>query len=140
MKKVTTLLLALCLTIGLVACGGDKKTEEKKTEPLSLVGEWQEAQQNSTYHIATITDDTIKVYWYTPKDETKALYWEGTYEPPKDDAKTYEWTSKANREALDSSLLASRDSEKKFAYDGKYLTYEVTAMGVTKKVRLEKVK
>nr|DAY29784.1 MAG TPA: hypothetical protein [Caudoviricetes sp.] len=141
MKKLITIALAITLmlsvAIGLTGCGG-KKAETKK-KPYNLSGEWKQVNGDEDgWQQATVTDDTIEIYWMS--DDTKALYWSGSYEKPTKYTKVYKWTSTANKEKHESALLASQDDTKEFSYDGKYITYKASAMGVEKKMKLEKVK
>lgn len=141
MKKLITIALAITLmlsvAIGLTGCGG-KKAETKK-KPYNLSGEWKQVNGDEDgWQQATVTDDTIEIYWMS--EDTKALYWSGTYEKPTKYTKVYKWTSTANKEKNESALMASQDGTKEFSYDGKYITYKASALGVEKKMKLEKVK
>lgn len=141
MKKLITIALAITLmlsvAIGLTGCGG-KKTEAKK-KPYNLSGEWKQVDGDKDgWQQATVTDDTIEIYWMS--EDTKALYWSGTYEKPTKYTKVHKWTSTANKEKNESALMASQDGTKEFSYDGKYITYKASALGVEKKMKLEKVK
>ena len=141
MKKLITIALAITLmlsvAVGLTGCGG-KKTEAKK-KPYNLSGEWKQVDGDKDgWQQATVTDDTIEIYWMS--EDTKALYWSGTYEKPTKYTKVYKWTSTANKEKNKSALMASQDGTKEFSYDGKYITYKASALGVEKKMKLEKVK
>lgn len=135
MKKAITAIIALVLCgCALTACSG--KGEEKGTVP-DLTGSWIETNTDSDAKMsAEITSDTIEVYWSA--DETRALYWSGTYVAPTK-AGTYTWSSVNDHDKTDSALLASGDDTKDFTYnsDGE-ITFDVTAMGVTKTVHLAK--
>ena len=43
-----------------------------------------------------------------------------------------------DREALDGSMLGSQDKDKAFSVDGDKISFEMSIMGTTKTVRLEK--
>lgn len=138
MKKLITLLVMLTVVFGMTACNSKQKASKPK-KPYNLSGEWKQVNGDEDgWQQATVTDDTIEIYWMS--DDTKALYWSGTYEKPTKYTKVYKWTSTANKEKHESALLASQDDTKEFSYDGKYITYKASAMGVEKKIKLEKVK
>lgn len=87
---------------------------------------------------ADISSDTITVYWTYAEDDTRALYWAGSYEAPASDG-TYSWDSLNDHEKTDSALLASSGDTKTFTYSDGEISFEVTALGVTKTVCLEKI-
>lgn len=62
----------------------------------------------------------------------------GTYAAPTEDTETYSWESQADAAALENALLASQDPTKAFAYANGVLSYELTAMGVTMTVEMER--
>lgn len=138
MKKLITLLVMLAVVFGMTACNSKQKAAKPK-KPYNLTGEWKQVNGDEDgWQQATVTDDTIEIYWMS--DDTKALYWSGTYEKPTKYTKVYKWTSTANKEKHESALMASQDDTKEFSYDGKYITYKASALGVEKKMKLEKVK
>lgn len=110
---------------------------EPVAEPADLTGEW--TQQNSgsadSFQQATITADTIEVYWVSDGGSTKALYWAGSYVAPTD-AGDYAWESTNNTEMTGSAMLASDAATKTFTLTGATISYDVTALGVTKTVEL----
>lgn len=114
---------------------GNKNVKNAKTS--DLTGTWK-SNEKETYQEATITKDEIVIYWVST--DSKSLYWQGTYTPPKNNTNDYLWESKADHKVTDKALLASQDDKKKFAYKDGIISYEATAMGVTKTVKLEKVK
>ncbi len=124
MKKITTLLLSLVILLSLVAC--DNK--------MSLIGEWEQSNKNSeeNYQSAVITEDTITIFWVN--EGTESLYWAGSY-----DNSNTSFTSNNDFEQTDSALLASGADTKEFIVKGDILSYEVSAMGVTTTVELEKI-
>ena len=104
-----------------------------------LTGEWKQSTSDSeTYHAATITADAIQIYWINTEKETKALYWAGSFTPPAD-ASPYAWESVNDTEQTAHALLASNDESKTFTYADGEISYEASAMGVTKTVRLQKI-
>lgn len=130
------LLLALLLAVSLFACGGEKASDT----PPDLTGEWKQNNSNSedTYQTATITADTITIYWVTNNGDTKSLYWAGSFTPPTTAADSYSWESVNDKEQTSKSLLASGADTKMFNYKDGEISYEASAMGTTTTVRLSK--
>ncbi|MET4159790.1 hypothetical protein [Agromyces sp. PvR057] len=142
------LVAAVLLCAGLSACGaGGSSNSTGSTQPAAetemveapadLTGEWVQTNSESedSYQSATITADTIEVYWVSDGGSTTALYWAGTFEAPTE-AGPYSWDSLNDIEKTGASMLASGDPTKTFTYDADVLSYEVTALGVTKTVEL----
>lgn len=148
MKKVLLGAAMICLGLVLVGCSGESSSGETTQNTIvaeepkapDLTGDWRQVNNASedSYQIATITDDTIEVYWFTPENETKALYWAGTYTAPETDDEPYTWDSENDTEKTDSALLASDADTKTFTYENEQISYDVTALGMTQTVRLEK--
>lgn len=109
-------------------------------DPQDLLGDWVQVNSNSEdmYHIATITEAEINIYWYTVSDGTKALYWAGSFSLPESIGKSYSWDSENNTAQTETALLASSDELKSFTYSNGCISYEVSALGVTQTVKLEK--
>ena len=131
MKKMLCIALCALTVFTLVACGskaGGTDKDEGKQPPV-LTGTWKQTNSESddSYQEATITDSAIEVYWVA--DDTKALYWAGSFTAP---------TTADDTEKTSSALLASGDATKTFTYKDGTLSYEVTAMGVTKTVTMKK--
>lgn len=162
MKRFVLFILCAVFLVSLAACGNSKPsptaaptaepvpaqtpvptpeptpqpTPEPTPEPIPvLTGEWEQTNKNSeeSYQIATITDTTIEVYWKTP--DMKALYWAGTFSPPTAGG-DYSWTSVADKERNDMSIMAATADTKEFTYSHGELSYDVQAMGVTVTVRM----
>ena len=50
MKKILSILLVVCMTMGLMAaCGGDDKKADKKEEPVTIVGTWEYNSLGAAY-------------------------------------------------------------------------------------------
>lgn len=113
--------------------------EEEAPEPVSLEGEWKQNNSNSedSWQQATITGDSIEVYWVADAGDTKSLYWAGTVEVPAE-GESFTFDSANDTSKTDSSLMASGDATKTFTYENDELSYEVTAMGTTMTVRLSR--
>lgn len=108
-------------------------------QPADLVGEWVQSNSESpdSYQAATISADSIEILWVSDGGETTALYWAGTYEVPTAPG-AFEWDSQNDTEKTSAAMLASGDPTKTFSFDGETIRYEVSAMGVTKTVELER--
>ena len=145
MKRFRALVLALCLCFALAACRGggsqESETPETPAPPLDLTGEWKQVNSNSedSWQSATITGDAIEVYWVSDGGDTKSLYWAGSYIAPETSEESYTWDSVNDTEKTETALLASSDETKTFTYEAGQISYEVSALGTTTTVRLEKV-
>ncbi|TFC01613.1 hypothetical protein E3O42_09570 [Cryobacterium adonitolivorans] len=115
-------------------------TEEVLVTPLDLAGEWKQTNSNSTdaYQTATITGEQITVNWVNDAEATKAVYWIGSYAAPTEDTESYSWDSQGDVAQMENAILASGDSAKTFTYKDGVLTYELTAMGVTMTVEMNR--
>lgn len=152
-KKILTAMIAAALLAMLTACGGtaststdngsaqntaSQKAEEK--QPADLTGDWKQVNSSSddSYQQATISGDTIEIYWVSDGGDTKSLYWAGSFEAPTTADEPYSWESKNDHDKTDSALMASSDDTKKFTYEKNQISYEASAMGTTATIRLEK--
>lgn len=154
MKKMMTLILTLLMCFSLAACGEDTEqpsadadaaqeepVQEEPAEPTDLTGEWKQTNGDETsYQAGTIADGVIEIYWVNEEDDSKALYWAGTYVAPTDVAEPYTWDSENDTEKTGSSIMASPDDTKTFTYEDGVLSYEASALGVTQTVKMEKQK
>lgn len=120
--------------------GNEGNTPEKEIP--DLTGEWKQENSNSedSYQSATISGDTIEIYWVTDNGDTKSLYWAGTFEAPTTADEPYSWDSKNDHSKTESAMLASSDDTKTMTYEKGELSYEASAMGTTTTVRLKKQK
>lgn len=140
MKKRTLLaLLAVVLAFALCACGGtsdgDGGQAAAPAGPPDLTGEWTDAGENPLQK-ATITSDTIKIWWST--DDVDALYWQGTFTAPTTADEPYTFTSNNDKDATSMALLASDRDTKDFTYENGQLSYEVSVQGVDMTLHLKK--
>ncbi len=138
-KKIIALLSAFLCALTLIAC------RQEYGPPPDLRGEWQQPDASEWYFTGTITDDTIKIMWYLPREKKSFLYWEGTFTPPENDKTPYSWKSATlhTEEELDSSNFnnrATREQVKTFTYDkdGK-LSFIMTSGHLQMGYTLEKV-
>lgn len=112
----------------------------RSSEPVNLDGEWEQANKNSetSYQSATITGNTIEIYWIDTEGETKSLYWAGTVDVASIQGEDFSWESKNDTSKTSGALLASVDATKQFTYKNGQISYEASIMGTTMTVRLEK--
>lgn len=152
MKKTLALTAAAALMLGLTACdasedsnaGSPAAQAETSSAPAvekapSLDGTWKQTNSESedSYQEATIEGDTITVNWISNNGDTKSLYWVGTFEAPATTAKTT-ITSQGDTEQMSTAMMASSSETKDFTYEDEELSYELTALGTTTTVRMEK--
>jgi hypothetical protein len=142
MKKlaITTLCVALLITL-FTGCSSTESKTPKNQIP-DLTGEWKQSNSKSddTYQAATISGDTIEIYWVSDNGDTKSLYWAGSFIAPTTADEPYIWNSENDHSKTDSAMLASGDDTKTMTYQNGILSYEASAMGTTTKVKLEKQK
>lgn len=143
MKKLLYITLSAVLMLGMLTACGEPKQDAPETAPATptdLVGEWKQTNSNTddTWQSATIRGDTIEVYWVSDGGDTKALYWAGTFDAPTTADEPYTWESVNDKEQTDMAILASSDDTKVFTYQDGVISYDVSAMGVTQTVNLEK--
>ena len=135
MKMLTTIFAAMLL---MTACG---ETDDLTgmSPPLSLTGEWRQVNAGDTYQAATITVDTIEIYWVSP--DSKALYWAGSMPEKLDCATPYDaqFKSIADKSKTANAMLASQDDSKFFFFADGVIQYEVSMMGITSKIKLERI-
>lgn len=130
-------LILLLLTIFTVTGCGSQSSKPDSSEPINLIGTWEQKNKGDTYHQATISGDVVEIYWITDGGETKSLYWSGSYvAPPDGHTGEYSWDSTNDKSKTDSALLASGDDTKTFTYKDGEITYEASAMGTTTTVHL----
>ena len=161
MKKIVALLLSAALVLPFAACSSNEDTsaadstppvssadevaetpseEEPTPEPVSLDGTWVQvnAASEDSYQEAVISGDTITVNWVTASTDTKSLYWAGSVEIPADSGDSFSWDSENDTEQTQGAIMASGDETKTFTYSDGQLSYDVSAMGMTQTVKLEK--
>ncbi len=147
MKKSILTMAVICM-LAFSGCGNnsasttsDNKAEQtEEVKAPDLTGEWKQINSDSetSYQAATIEGETIEIYWINEEDESKALYWAGTYVAPETTDEPYTWDSENDKEKTDNSILASSDDTKTITYQDGQISYEASALGVTKTIRLEK--
>lgn len=148
MRRYALTALAV-LSLALVGCtspgsagGSDAppavEAEPQETAPADLTGSWTQTNNEDPerYQTAEITGDAMTVTWVAP-DQT-ALYWAGSFDAPTDAAEPYVWDSVNDTAQTENALLASSADSKPFTYEDGVISYEVSALGVTTTVRLER--
>lgn len=112
---------------------------EPKPEPLDLTGTWiAKGESEDSWQEIVIEGDAMTVNWVSDNGDTKALYWAGTYTAPVEATDTWEWASQNDIEQTQNALMASGDETKVFSYADGQISYDVTALGVTKTLHAEK--
>ena len=148
--KTTRMPLTITLCLILCACGSNSPgsvqsgtptpAPKEVLQPADLTGDLKQknSESNDAYQAATIDGETITINWVTNNEDTKSLYWVGSFEAPTSGAESHSWTSKRDQEATESAMLASGDETKKFTYENGEISYEAGIMGTTTTVRLSK--
>lgn len=149
MKILGTISLCVVLLITIcIGCGSPVNSNNNnnssnntvKKEIPDLTGEWKQENSNDSdsYQAATISNDTIEIYWISDNGDTKALYWAGSFTAPTTADEPYSWTSKNDHSKTEGAMLASNDDTKDMKYENGIISYEASAMGVTKTIKLKK--
>lgn len=99
-----------------------------------LTGTWASTSTDGPTFEATISDNLIEIN--IVNDDTKALYWKGTFPLPEKVTEGTVITSTADTEALASSIMGSQDQSKDFTHTGGKLKFDFGALGVTKTVEM----
>ncbi len=146
MKKLAMISLCMALLITIftgcsskqTSSGNGGNTPEKQIP--NLTGEWKQenSKSNDSYQSATISGDTIEIYWVSDNGNTKSLYWAGSFVAPTTADEPYSWASKNDHSKTESAMLASSDDTKTMTYQNGVLSYEASAMGTTTTVKLKK--
>lgn len=155
MKKMAAAAACFALALALAGCGGGETAqpesqgdapaqEQQAQEPepapvLNLDGTWVQVNSKSEtdYQEMTIDGEAMTVDWISP--DTRSVYWIGTFTPPTEAAESYAWTSQGDVDAMAAAILASTSETKDFAYEDGQIVYEVSMLGTTTTVRLERV-
>ncbi|ABR10506.1 hypothetical protein MPMin1_gp76 [Microbacterium phage Min1] len=118
---------------------GSSQAPAAEPKTVDLTGEWK--QKNPTtpdnYQTATVTSDTIEVYFVANNGDTKSLFWAGSATVP-EGKDSFTFDSANDTAKTSKALLASPDPTKTFTYKDSELSYPVTVAGTTTTVRLEK--
>lgn len=145
-KKLTiiTMYAALLITLftgcGFAQISSDNGVNTTNRQIPDLAGEWKQtnSEAKDSYQTATISGNRIEIYWVNDNGDAKSLYWAGSYVAPTTADEPYSWTSKNDHSKTESALLASSDDTKTMTYQSGVLSYEASAMGTTRTVKLKK--
>ena len=147
-KKLAIISLCVALLITIftgcsstsTSSGSGGKTTEKQMP--DLTGEWKQSNSKSedSYQAATISGNTIEIYWVSDKGDTKSLYWAGSFIAPTTSDEPYIWNSENDHSKTERAMLASTDDTKTITYQKGVLSYKASIMGTTTTVKLEKQK
>ena len=148
MKKLALFTLCVALLIAVfTGCSStptnsDSSGNTTKKKIADLTGEWKQSNSKSddSYQAATISGDTIEIYWVSDNGDTKSLYWAGSFVAPTTADEPYIWNSENDLSKTDTAMLASSDDTKTMTYQNGVLSYEASALGTTTTVKLEKKK
>lgn len=126
-KKLIALLLGTTAALVLSACSSGSSAP-----PPDLTGHWIQQSDSDWYFIGTITEDSIKIWWYLPAEDQTQLYWSGSFTPPTDGSEPYTWisTNDFTEDYLDLLFKyrrTSREPTKEFTYKDGQLSYTVTS-------------
>ena len=144
MKKMSIITICVALLITLfTGCSstptssGNGDNTPKKQIP-DLAGEWKQSNSESddAYQAATISGNTIEIYWVSNNGDTKSIYWVGSFVAPKTADEPYIWNSKNDHSKTQNAMLASNDDTKTMTYQNGVLSYKASAMGTTTTVKL----
>lgn len=117
------------------------KNIDQENTILDLAGEWKQIDCNSEtfFQTGTVKNNIIEIFWVNTENNSKALYWSGTYSKPDNYSNDFSWDSLNNTEKTKGALMASNDTSKTFTYKDGIISYDVTAMGITQTVKLQKI-
>lgn len=102
-----------------------------------LIGNWAETKTNESVMKATVAQSTIEIYWSS--EDTTALYWKGSFPVPEGNQAEKTIISTASPENA-TSIMASSDPQKTFTVRKDTITFDFSALGITTKVTMKKVK
>lgn len=130
MKKSYMAVLALIFVL-LTACGGSTS---------DLQGTWkQKGATEDAWHEAVIIDDYMEIYWVSAGGDTRMLYWAGSYSEPQKTDGGLSWTSEVDKDNSGTSWLTSVDDTKVFNYNNGEISYNASALGATRTMRLNRI-
>lgn len=137
-------ILAIFLLLSILLCFSSCSMT-KKTPPPDLTGNWKQINIKSSkkYQVATIDDDTIKIYWVSEDEpiimnEYKTLFWAGSFIPPTTSKEPYTWESQSDYVQDGNEIVVSRMKSKTFTYNDNKISYEISSNGKTYTVVLER--
>jgi len=137
LKKLA--IFTLCVAFLITVFTGCSSTEKQIPD---LTGEWKQTNSKSvdSYQAATISGNTIEIYWVSDNGDTKSLYWAGSFIAPTSADEPFIWNSENDHNKTENAFLASNDDTKTMTYQDGELSYQASALGTTTTVKLEKKK
>lgn len=152
MKRLATIVLAGMMMLSLVSCSDKERNEDRaektdrefgqgqeNNESLDLSGQWKQVNSDSDdYYGAIISGSTIEVYKVYYEDDSRFLFWSGSFEAPTVQKETYSWDSKNDTEKTELSLVASQEGIKSFVYENGTITFPVIRGDDLLTVQMEK--
>ena len=148
-KRTLTVILiflsAFGLSLFLSGCKGDSDNKPSdpppsqipnpSVDPRTFNGMWKST--GDIVMSAEISDNNIDINWILDENN-KNIYWVGTFPAPKTMDKDVVVISAPDQEIMELSVLGSSAKSKEFLYiDGK-ISFDVTAVGVTRRIELIK--
>lgn len=117
------------------------KAASTEKEKINLDGTWSQINSNSDtmYQMAGISGDKIEVRWIDKDNDTEYLYWVGSVKLPKNPGNEFTWDSENDISKTSNALMASSDKTKTFTYSDGQISFQVSFMGATTTVKLEKI-
>lgn len=137
--------IALIAFVAIVAgCGTSSSSAATRTSVASLS---TSSNVNGQYHqnntgikgvtmTADISDGVIKVTMNM--NDTSGIFWDGTFNTPRDISGPVTITSAPNTKTLKYDLYASNEKSKQFAYNNGDLSFQFSIMGVSTIVHMSK--
>ena len=99
--------------------------------PKSLAGSWKDGT-----FTATVDATSIEVYWTS--DDTKSLYWVGTFDGNKKPKNGLVVVSTGDVNQMQDALMASQSTEKVFTYKDGTINFDLSVAGTQRTIHLTK--
>lgn len=148
MKKAFAAALTLLLVAGCApatqaapsAGAPAAQTPSEAPKPPDLQGLWKQtnSKASDTWQEAKISGNTIEVHFIGDNGDTKSLYWAGTFVAPTAPGASYGWESKNDKSKTGGSVVGSPSDTKTFSFADGALSWDVTMMGTTVRVKAER--
>ena len=142
MRKSAIMIICVALVLMLITGCSSNSTDTSSKQIPDLTGEWKQDNSKSedSYQAATVTVDTIEIYWVSDNGDTKSLYWAGSFTAPTSSDEPYTWSSINDHSKTEIAMLASSDDTKSITYENGLLSYQASAMRTTTTIKLKKQK
>lgn len=111
-----------------------------KSEQVNLDGVWQQINSNSDtmYQAANISGGEIEVRWVDTENHSNYIYWAGSVTVPDKATNEFTWDSENDTSKTSTAMMASPDATKTFTYSNGQISFEVSLMGKSTIVKMEK--